>query len=160
MPKIISNTIQFHISIYDKLEQTYLHLVLKRSETNRLYPNVWQAITGTIENNETSLQTALRELKEETGLTVKNVWNLPFITQYYDVYTDSIGLAPCFGGIVLDKEVTLSEEHSEYRWCNYEEARNLLPLPTHKSALDIFHFDILSGSLSDLYEIDFKRFNK
>lgn len=161
MPKLISNTIQFHIAKYDKSTDSYLHLLLKRSEINKLYPNVWQAITGTIELQETAIETSLRELKEETGLFVNKMWNLPYITQYYNVYNDSIGLSPCFGALVnSDSTVTLSEEHSEYRWCRYDEALDLLPLPTHKSALDIFQTDILNGKLGELYEIDLQRIDK
>ncbi len=158
MPKIISNTIQFHVAKYDNVNNFYKHLLLKRSPRNKIYPNVWQVITGTIELGETAIETALREITEETGLVVTQGWNIPYISQYYDINKDAIGLAPCFGTIVNNSlQIKLSEEHTEYKWCTLEEARNLLPLPSHKSALDVFHKDILEGQLGKLYEFDIEK---
>ncbi|NBI13148.1 dihydroneopterin triphosphate diphosphatase [[Haemophilus] felis] len=42
-------------------------LMLQRQDD----PSFWQSITGTIENEETPLQTAIREVREEIGLDVQ-----------------------------------------------------------------------------------------
>jgi len=63
---IISNLIEAHIfrEKNGKLE----FLSLKRSP-EQYYPNLWQMVSGKIKENETAYQSAIREIKEETGLT-------------------------------------------------------------------------------------------
>ncbi len=48
-------------------------LLLKRSETKRIYPGYYNGLGGHIEQDEDPLTGAIREIKEETGLDVKNV---------------------------------------------------------------------------------------
>jgi dATP pyrophosphohydrolase len=154
MPKIISNTIQFHIAKYNDSANRFEHLLLKRASNAKLYPNVWQVVTGTIEAGETALATAKRELEEETKLSALKIWTLPYITQYFDVKNDAIGLAPCFAALVRkDSRVILSKEHSEYKWCLLEEALDILPLPSHKEAAEVFEKYILENHLQKMFEI-------
>ena len=49
------------VVIYDDAGQ---FLLLQRADD----PNFWQSVTGGIDEGETPLQTAYRELKEETGI--------------------------------------------------------------------------------------------
>ena len=53
-------------------------LLVKRSETAGKYPNFWSVPSGGVEDGETSREGAVRELKEETQITL-----LPD----YDLYT-------------------------------------------------------------------------
>ena len=43
-------------------------LILKRSKT-KIYEHLWQGVAGKIEKRETAWQAAIRELKEELGIT-------------------------------------------------------------------------------------------
>ena len=91
----------------------------------------WQFVQGKMEGNESTKDTVLREIKEETGLKkieiikeCKNVkgeywftWertNIHKILKYFLVKADST------------EEITLSREHSEAKWVNYEEALRLV----------------------------------
>ena len=65
MAKIITNLIEAHI--FRKTKNGIELLLLKRSETE-IYPGLWQMVSGKIQVNEKAYQTALREIKEETGL--------------------------------------------------------------------------------------------
>jgi 8-oxo-dGTP pyrophosphatase MutT (NUDIX family) len=49
------------------------YLLLKRSSKRRFLPNFINPIGGKVEPNENPYQAALREVKEETGVKVKNV---------------------------------------------------------------------------------------
>jgi 8-oxo-dGTP diphosphatase len=49
------------------------YLVLKRSDQKRFAPGVIHPVGGKLELNEDALTAALREVREEAGVTVKNV---------------------------------------------------------------------------------------
>src|SRR5215475_4579267 len=48
-------------------------LLMKRSETRRIFPGRYNGIGGHIERDEDPYSSALREIKEETGLTVNQL---------------------------------------------------------------------------------------
>ncbi len=86
--------------------------------------DVWEFPGGGIEFGESPEEAAVRELKEETNLTVKSK-GLLTINSY---------LSPqekhyiCFYYIceVLDGEIKIGDEdHSEYRWFSLEEMKKL-----------------------------------
>ena len=59
----IVRMVDCHIIYRDKNSIKYL--LLKRSP-DKVYPNIWQCVTGKIEGDEKAYQTAIREVKEET----------------------------------------------------------------------------------------------
>ncbi|MFC2130713.1 NUDIX pyrophosphatase [Bacteroidota bacterium] len=137
MPEFISNSIQVHIAA--KVKDGYKYLVLKRASDLSVYPDLWQVITGTIEGNDTALQTAFREIDEETGLKPIKLWTVPYVAVFFDVRGDQIHSSPVFGALVNQaKEVKLSEEHKDYKWCDYDECIKILELPSHKEGTKIF----------------------
>ncbi|MBL7169603.1 MAG: NUDIX domain-containing protein [Candidatus Aenigmarchaeota archaeon] len=48
-------------------------LLLKRRPKDKIYPGRWNFVCGSIEENEKPLETAYREIKEESGISQKNV---------------------------------------------------------------------------------------
>ena len=113
-------------------------LLLKRA-ANEKYPGVWQMVTGSIES-ETAYQTALREIKEESGLTPKKLWVVPNINSFYSPEKDVIVLIPVFSVLVNRYlNVIISEEHSEYKWFKKEEAIKLLAWPGQRKSVEIIY---------------------
>ncbi len=47
------------------------YLVLKRSPNEIAYPNMWTFPGGKVEDNDTTEETLIKEIKEEVGLTLK-----------------------------------------------------------------------------------------
>ena len=155
MPNIISNTIQLHVAGYDSETSKYKFLVLKRSEKAKLYPSVWQVITGKIKENETALDTAKRELEEETKLKPAKMWAVPYITSFFETAKDSIHLAPVFGVVVENmNEIQLSDEHECFEWLDYQECIDRLLLPTHKEGTKHFNDYCLKNHTKEL-KIDY-----
>ncbi len=144
MNKIIVKTIQVHIARFNKELDCFEYLILKRNENERLYPGIWQAVTGTIEENENSIRTAQREVKEETNLNFAEIYAIPFVTSFYDFMYDAIQMAPVFGMIAeINDEVIISEEHTDFKWANFDECVSLLALPSHKEGTMYFRDFIL-----------------
>jgi len=152
MPKITSNFIQVHIARIEIVSGEYEYLVLKRSANVIPYPNMWQVVTGNIEAGESSIETALREVKEETGLEPQKIWTLPYVTTFFNAYKDIIYMSPVFGIFVDNASVKLSSEHCEHIWLDFQSCYNKLELPSHRAALKIFRDYILENYDNAIYQ--------
>jgi 8-oxo-dGTP pyrophosphatase MutT (NUDIX family) len=156
MIDFVANTIQLHIAAFDVISNEHKFLILQRSASKIPYPNLWQAITGTIEEPETAVQTAVRECFEEIGLRIKanQLWNLPFVSKYYIPKTNKIGFVPTFGLIIdLNSSIQISKEHQNYRWINQSEFQELAGLPSHAEANLIFEKYILNNPSNEHFKI-------
>lgn len=146
MPSIISEMIQLHV--YRVIDDGHVeYLLLRRADDELVYPGLWQMVTGQIEENETAYNAVLRELHEETNLSPKELFTVPFISSFYDYRKDTIQLIPVFAASVQsDSQVRLSHEHSEYEWLGFEEALERLFIPKHKQGLITLHDIINTGT--------------
>lgn len=120
------------------------YLLLKRASDERLYPGMWQMVTGRIEHGETALQTARREIEEETGCAFPLLTVVPYVASFYFAPDDSIHHVPVFAAEAeVSDHVRLSAEHEEFAWLTYEEAWRRLVFPGHREGLRILRDYIL-----------------
>ncbi len=136
MNNIKIRVIDCHIAYYHNND--WLFLLLKRSN-DKIYPGIWQGVTGKIDNDEEPYRAALRELKEETNLIPQKMWTIDKVNLFYDAKKNIMNLIPVFGVIVDTQKVTLSNEHIEYKWYNINEAIKLLTWNQQKKGLQIFY---------------------
>ena len=123
-----------------------LYLLLRRSQEERLYPGIWQIVTGKLKDRENTVQAALREVKEETGLHPFRLWIVPHIALSYSVDDDTVNLSPFFAMQVRESdEPTISSEHKEYNWYEREEAKSRLVWPSQKQGLQLVHEYVVGG---------------
>jgi len=133
--EIISNLIEAHI--FRIINNEIEFLLLKRSP-NQYYPNLWQMVSGKIKENETAYNAALREIKEETNLTPEKFWVAPTVNSFYSPDKDYICLLPVFAALANSKcEVKISNEHTEYKWVNPDEAKQLLAWDGQRKSVDV-----------------------
>jgi dATP pyrophosphohydrolase len=106
----------------------------------------WQGVAGGVEDAETPLEAARRELFEEAGLSPREGWialdaqgSVPA-----NVFADSRRWGPdvfivvehCFGvELSPDDEIQLSHEHTEVRWLDFETASRLFRYDSNRIAL-------------------------
>jgi len=102
-------------------------LLLKRTPERGGF---WQILTGRMEGDESALQTAAREIHEETGFSPR----LDAIRDlgYVHAFTISGRVPPLFAretafAATVEGEPRLSDEHVDHRWCTPQEALELLP---------------------------------
>ena len=105
--------------VFIKTKSGLKYLLLKRAE-EKIYGGLWQCVTGKIEADEPAWKTAVRELKEETGLTPLNMFVADNVSKFYEANKDRMNLIPVFGIEVESDEVKLSDEHSEFMWADFD----------------------------------------
>jgi len=108
-------------------------LLLRRNHT---LVGEWCQIAGAIEEGETAWQAAVRELKEETGLTPTRLYSGDICEQFYEADRNAITLVPVFVAYVdYDAPITLNEEHSEYKWIGLDWAEDMVPFGGQRRVL-------------------------
>lgn len=125
---------------FREVDGEIVYLVISSAVTKREH---WEFPKGGVEEGERELDTALRELWEETG--VKDVRVLPgYREPIRYIYRRPEGLVSkqvvYFIGKVGDPSVTLREvEAKDYRWADYEETRKLLRHANARALLERCH---------------------
>lgn len=110
-------------------------LQLRRAADDYL-GGTWQTVRGTIEAGETASGAAIRELREEAGLTPIEFYRLGLIESFYIDVDDTMCHSAAFAAIVADDAaVTLNEEHDAFRWIDRFEAQWQFMWPSERPLL-------------------------
>ncbi len=125
---------------YRRTKAGFEFAILKRSDTK-----YWQFIAGGGEDNETPVQAAERETKEEIGIEVTGqLLQLDSIAAIpRDSFAGSDAWGPevdeipeyAFAIDVGNNQIKLSNEHTEYQWVNFNEAYTFLYWDSNRDAL-------------------------
>ena len=126
---------------------------LYRKNRNNLYEycifyrsklKFWQGVSGGVENDESLIETVKREVFEETGVRVNDVFQLSTVSSIpvVDVtgnfsWGNDVYVVPeySFGVSLGNYDIHLSNEHKEYQWCLFDEAYEKLKFDSNKTAL-------------------------
>jgi 8-oxo-dGTP pyrophosphatase MutT (NUDIX family) len=115
-------------------------ILLIRRSPDRMYPGLWQCVTGKLEPGERILDGALREVAEETGLGREDLTDLmdtDIVNWFHAADLDAILCEAVFAARVRDgAAVTLSFEHDDHRWLSADDARALVIWPAYERAID------------------------
>lgn len=151
MPKIVCRVIDCHV--FNRKDRIPRYLLMQRAG-DVIYAGSWRMIGGKIEKGEKAYETAVRELKEETGLSPARLWAVPYTNNFYEASNDRVNIIPVFAAEVHSQNVILSEEHAAFRWVTFEEAKELLPWPAQIEGLRIIHeFIVTEKMVSQFVEI-------
>jgi len=130
--------IQVQAILFRKSNEKIQYLVMKRTPEKEGF---WQPITGGLEERETRVEALRREILEETGIKdfvriIEDVhyfeYSGPHFVKGFDFIKEYV-----FGVEVssIEKIVLDGSEHSEFRWCSFQEALELLKWKENKEAL-------------------------
>jgi dATP pyrophosphohydrolase len=144
LAKIVNHIVE--VCVFRMMNAETQFLVLKRAEGEKLYPGLWQIVTGTMKKNETALKAALRELKEETGLSPQRCWTVPYVDSYFDLAKDTIQVVPVFAVELGPSSIPqLSSEHQRFEWLRFEDAQRRLVWPGQRRAMEILNEFIIGN---------------
>ena len=116
-------------------------LVLRRAGGTRC-TGAWEIVHGRVDPGERPEEAAVREVTEETGLTIDRLYNLT-CQPFYLHRLSTVQMAVVFVAFVGAGEVTLGPEHDRMEWLTPDEAMGVLSWPRSVSALrdlvQVFH---------------------
>lgn len=124
------------VTIY-KEDNKYLFLILQHDDAE----GSWSFPKGHHEGVETPEETALRELKEETGINEIELIDTPLIHEEYEIIINGekrLKINEYFIGFVKNKTIYIQEnEIHAYKWATFEEALKTFTYETRKEVLKI-----------------------
>ena len=149
--EVLSYLIEAHI--VNITDQGIKFLLLKRAE-DEIFAGVWQMVTGSVEDGEKGYETALREIKEETGLSCSEMYIVPHMNSFYSPTKDHVCMVPVFVAVVQSEEIKLSDEHSEYKWVDRDTAKKFLAWQGQRKSVDtIYEYFTNEKSLLEFVKI-------
>lgn len=121
------------VLVFRRSGERYEVLLMKRA-TER-YGGEWFPVEGMMDDGEGPTVAALRELGEETQLTPVELFVAPSSPLLVTSRNNQVLIHVFIVVVDLQSSVVLNEEHSEYKWFDFEEADRMLPLESQRSAL-------------------------
>jgi len=99
-------------------------LILRRSSANKIGAGKWEFVGGSINYGEGLEEALLREIKEEVSIDVE-IDKILYATTY-STSSDRFDVIIVYKCKAVDNNVMLSGEHSDYRWVDEKELRQLV----------------------------------
>jgi 8-oxo-dGTP pyrophosphatase MutT (NUDIX family)/nucleoside-triphosphatase THEP1 len=125
------------------LSEGWQVLVLQRALETRC-PGAWEAVHGRIEDGEKPEAAAVREVREETGLSISRLYNVT-VQPFYLHTSNTVQIAIVFAAFVDEPaEVKTGAEHQRFEWMSPHDASSRFIWPREREALShILH--LLAG---------------
>jgi 8-oxo-dGTP pyrophosphatase MutT (NUDIX family) len=132
--------------------------LLVRRAPGRIFPGLWQCVTGGVEPGERIPTAALREVREEVGFgpdEIEAFYDLDQVSHFYDEGPDAVIAGAIFAIRVRPgAEPTLSHEHNGACWAGREEALRLVVWPTYGATIDRVLVNLLDPEAEPWFRMD------
>jgi dihydroneopterin triphosphate diphosphatase len=133
------------------VDDSWLALALERGEGTRC-TGAWECVHGRIERGERPEDAAIRELREETGLTPERLYSTG-VQPFYLPRMETVTLSVVFAAVVTVADVTLGAEHVRAQWVTPDEAADLLAWPRSRQALHDIAWLLRSGNAGAVEDV-------
>jgi len=127
---------RFSIGVNALIEKGNSILVLKRSLDKKYWPGLWNLPGGNVEFGEKPEKAVVREVKEETNLSVILTGKLIDIFTYFDNKHKRETVVISYECIKPKGTIKLDVAHSEYRWVMQKNWEDLQYTPSARQALN------------------------
>ena len=144
MARVVSNIVEVCIFRIRKDKPEYL--LLRRSAAQRMYPGLWQFVSGKMKPGEDAVGTARREVQEETGYRKGLLWTVPYVISFFEPASDTVNLNPLFAFRPdAAADPVLSGEHDASEWLDIDAARERLVWPAQRQGLSMVGSFLVEG---------------
>ncbi len=141
-----------------RTEAERLEILLIRRAAHRIFPGLWQCVTGGVEPGEFVPAAAMREVLEETGLGAPEIeafYDLDQVAPFYDEGSDAVVISAIFAARVRqDAEARESWEHDGLRWVPAAEAARLAIWPSYAESVRRVREQLLDPELERWFRLD------
>lgn len=142
----------------DRPDADRLEILLIRRAADRIFPGLWQCVTGAVEPGERVPLAAMREVAEETGLAAHDVeawYDLDQVAPFYDEGSDGVVVSAIFAVRVRPgAEPIPSHEHDAARWVTAHEAPLLAIWPSYAESVHRIRDSLLDPATAHWFELD------
>jgi type II secretory ATPase GspE/PulE/Tfp pilus assembly ATPase PilB-like protein/8-oxo-dGTP pyrophosphatase MutT (NUDIX family) len=127
-------------------------LAVQRSMDTRC-PGAWETVHGRLDAGERPEDGAVREVREETGLTISRLYNVT-VQPFYLHSFSAVQLAVVFAAFIDEPaEVKLGPEHQAYEWLSPLEAGSRFIWPREREALSHVTHLLAGGSAGPVEDV-------
>jgi 8-oxo-dGTP pyrophosphatase MutT (NUDIX family) len=134
-----------------------IEILLIRRAPGHMYPGLWQCVTGRLEQGETILAGALREVVEETALgpsDIEAVFETDIVNWFHEHTVDGLWSEAVFAARVRPQAtVTISDEHDDLRWVSPAEAHELVLWPAYHHAIEQVEWLVANPDKAAVYRL-------
>jgi 8-oxo-dGTP pyrophosphatase MutT (NUDIX family) len=117
-----------------------LEFLLIQRAADRVFPGIWQPVTGRLGPGERVPLAALREVREETGLgpaEIEAFYDLDQVASFFAENLDMIVSSVIFAvRVTPDAVPSLSPEHAAMEWLDRDEALRRSIWPPYRESID------------------------
>ena len=135
-----------------------LEVLLIRRSATRIFPGLWQCVTGGVEPGERVPMAAMREVEEETGLgraRIEAWYDLDQVAPFYDEGVDGVVSSAVFAARARpDADVRTSHEHDGARWVAAAEAPAIAIWPSYAESIRRIRDLLLDPDRARWFEMD------
>lgn len=124
-------------------------LLVERADGDYL-GGTWHPVGGMMEGVESAAGAAVRELREETGLSALRLWQVDTAHLYFVASLDRVIVSVAFvAEVPAEAAVTLSSEHQAVRWEPADVVQRALLWPGQRRLFAEVRAEILSGGAAE-----------
>jgi 8-oxo-dGTP pyrophosphatase MutT (NUDIX family) len=135
-----------------------LEILLVRRAGHRIFPGLWQCVTGGVEPGERIPAAAMREVQEETGLgpaEIEAFYDLDQVAPFYDEGTDAVVVSAIFAARIRpDARARESWEHDGLQWVAAVDAPRLAIWPSYCESVRRVSEQLLDPALERWFRLD------
>ena len=135
-----------------------VEILLIRRADHRIFPGLWQCVTGGIEPGERVPMAALREVAEETGFgpaEIEAFYDLDQVAPFYDEGTDAVVVSAIFAARIRpDAVARISDEHDSMRWIRSAEAPTPAVWPSYAESVQRVELLAADPARARWFEVD------
>ena len=127
-------------------------LTVQRANDTRC-PGAWETVHGRLDPNERPEDGAVREVKEETGLTIARLYSVTVQPFYLHMF-GTVQLAIVFAAFVDEPaDVELGSEHQNYEWLSPHDASSRFIWPREREALSHILHLLVGGNAGPVEDV-------